>query len=138
LIGAPLTLWVAIAWVVMLTDPEYALRRDSGSPGIGLAVFCGVGAWTVARRGSGGGRAAMKVAMLVALPYLLLGLLTLAQIVGVVEGPGGALSFRLAGPRAYNPYLFRLFFALPLLQIPFASLLGWFGGLAGRAARALR
>jgi hypothetical protein len=137
LVGAPLTLCVAIGWVMLLTHPAYALRQHSGSPGIGLAVFFGVGLWTVLRRGVGGGRAAMKVALLVSVPYLVLGLLTLAQVVRVVESPGGELSFRLSGPPSYTTSLFRLFVELPILQVPFAGVLGWLGGLAGRIARAI-
>ena len=134
IVGVPLTLWVAIAWAIMLTHP-YTMNRHSGSPEIGVAVFCGVGLWTVLRRGHGGGLAAIKVAMLVAVPYLLLGLLTLGKVVRVVEGPGDAVSFQLHGPVNYGTAVFQLFVESPILQIPFAGLLGWLGGLAGRVAR---
>jgi hypothetical protein len=121
----------------MLTHPAYTMSRK-GSPEIGVAVFCCSGLWTVVRRGYGGGRAAMKVAMLVAVPYLLLGLLTLTQVVRVDEGFGGVYTFRLYGPPNYEARLYRLFVESSILQIPFAGLLGWLGGLAGRVARAIR
>jgi hypothetical protein len=134
LVGVPLTLWVAISWTIMLTHPAYTMSRK-GSPEIGVLVFCGAGLWTVVRHGYGGGRAAMKVAMLVAVPYLLLGLLTLTQIVRVDESPGGRYTFRLYGPPNYEAKLYRLFVESSILQIPCAGLLGWLGGLAGRVAR---
>jgi hypothetical protein len=137
LVGVPLTLWLVISWTIMLTHPEYTVSRK-GSPEIGVAVFCGAGLWTVLRRGAGGGRAAMKVAMLVAVPYLLLGLLTLTQIVRVDGAPGGPFTFRLYGPPNYEARLYRLFVESSILQIPCAGLLGWLGGLVGRLARAIR
>jgi hypothetical protein len=137
MVGVPATVWVAISLTILLTHP-YTLHRGLLSPGIGFAVFCGVGLWTVLARGFGGGLAAIKVAMLVALPYLLIGLLTLVQVVRVVEGPGQSISFRLSGPVTYRTAVFRLFVELPILQILFAGLVGCLGGLVGRVARRLR
>jgi hypothetical protein len=136
LMGVPLVLLLVARWIVLLTNATY-IAPENRSAGVAMGVFLAVGFWTVLRSGEGGGRAAMKLSMLVTVPFLVVGLLALAQIVRVVAGPGGSVSYRLYGPPCYNDAVGR-FLSTPVLQIPFAGLMGWCGGLAGRLARRMR
>jgi hypothetical protein len=136
LMGVPLVLLLVARWIVLLTNATY-IATENRSAGAAMGVFFAVGFWTVVRSGEGGGRAAMKLSMLVTVPFLVVGLLALAQIVRVVAGPGGSVSYRLFGPPSYHDAVGR-FLSAPLLQIPFAGLMGWCGGLAGRLARRMR
>jgi hypothetical protein len=140
LLGVPLMLSVIAGWMGLLTHPVYIPREGGRSPGLAVGLFFAVGFWTVLRSGGGGGRAAMKLSMLVSLPFFVVGLLVLAQYVRVVAGPGGTIGFRLGGPASY-PYgvdIFTRFVSNPVFQIPIVGLIGWCGGLGGRLARRLR
>lgn len=134
LLGVPLLFLVVARWIVLLASAVYiATESRSGFGAIGL--FFAVGFWTVWRSGAGGGRAVMKLSMLVTLPFFVVGLLVLVQYVRVVASLDGAVSYRLYGPSTYNVDVVGRFMSAPVLQIPFAGLIGWCGGLAGRLAR---
>jgi hypothetical protein len=140
LMGVPVLLWVVMRWIELLTHPVYIAREGGGSLSVAVGLLFAVGFWTTLRSGGCGGRAAMKLSMLATLPFVVVGLLVLAQYVRVVPGPGGGVGFRLDGPSTY-PYgvdIIGRFVFDPIVAIPICGLIGWCGGLTGRLARRLR
>jgi hypothetical protein len=139
IVGAPLLVWAFAFWIVVLSAPVYATHIGGKPTWIGVVVFFGTGCWTVLRRGHGGGRAAMKLSMIVTLPFFVVGLLVLVHAMRVVIEPAGGIGFRFGSSvgQGRGDELTILLVG-PVLQIPYAGLIGWVGGLAGRVARRAR
>lgn len=139
IVGAPLLVWAFVFWIVILSAPLHATHIGEKPDWVGAVVFFGVGCWTVLRRGYGGGRAAMKLSMIVTLPFFLVGLLVLADAVRSVIVPAGGIGFRFgssAGQQRGD--VLTILLLGPVLQLPYAGLIGWVGGLAGRVVRRAR
>jgi hypothetical protein len=139
IVGAPLLVWVFVLWIALLSAPGYAAHIGGEPAWVGLVLFFSTGCWTVLRRGHGGGRAALKLCMIVALPFFGAGLLVLMHAMRVVTEPAGGVGFRLGTSAGQGRGdLFTIFVAGPVMQIPCAGLIGWLGGLAGRVFRRAR
>jgi hypothetical protein len=127
LIGAPLLLWIVAYLVVAFVAPRHSKELAGKPTVVGVLIFFGAGFWTVWRKGQGGGRAAMKLSIVATLPVFLLGLLVMLHIL-----PAGPARPIVGTGRDDLVMLF----VAPILQIPYAGLLGWAGG--GVAARLTR
>lgn len=142
LVGIPHLIWI-VAWLVASASIGPVLLTR-GSPTYASLLFLIVGFWTVIRHGRAGGRAAMKLNLLICSPMLMVGLFAVIGAIRLVlVGPGHpspsydwrvSLLFYDAG-RHTRPELFQIFLIAPLLQVPFAGVVGWCGGLAGRLVR---
>jgi hypothetical protein len=119
LIGAPLLVWMIAYLVLALVAPRHAKELAGKPTMVGVLIFFGVGFWTVWRKGEGGGRAAMKLSIILTLPVFLLGFLVMMQIL-----PTGPVRPFVGNGREDLVMLF----VAPILQIPYAGLLGWVGG----------
>jgi hypothetical protein len=136
IVGAPLLVWAFVFWIVVLSAPAYAAHVGAKPTWVGLTVFFGTGYWTVVRRGHGGGLAAMKLSMLLTLPFLVFGLLVLVRVMRVVTESDGGIGFRFGtSVDQGRDDVLTIFLVGPLVQIPYAGLVGWLGGLAGRVVR---
>lgn len=117
IVGVPLFVCVSVNWVMRLSGWQYRDPLSAFSVGgllaLVLLLFTGLGFWTVLRSGRGGACAAMSVLILLMAPAVV----------------GGFLGY------THNGRLGPL--SLCLVYLPFAGLLGWAGGLAGRLARRL-
>lgn len=139
IVGAPLLVWAFVFWIMLLSAPVCATHIGGKPTGVGVLVFFGVGCWTVVRCGRGGGRAAMKLSLIVTLPFFVVGLLVLVHAIGVVTSPAGGIGFRFGSSDAQGRGdVLMILVAGPLMQIPYAGLIGWLGGLAGRIDRRTR
>ena len=139
IVGAPLLVWALVFWIVVLSAPVYATHIGGKPTWVGVVIFFGIGCWTVIRRGHGGGRAAMKLSAIVTLPFFVVGLLVLAHAMRVVTEPAAGIGFRFGSSVAQGQGdVLTTLVAGPAMQIPYAGLIGWFGGLAGRVVRRSR
>jgi hypothetical protein len=147
-VGFPLALWTLAA---LLVGAFRFVRFESvpGAAWMQAAIFLGAGAWTVFRRGAGAGRAVIELNLLATSPLLAVGLLSALGLLHVsVFGPGDALPHDVEGGFAitfFDPSgrlgtagIHRILLLFPILQIPYAGLLGWLGGLLGRTCLRLR
>jgi hypothetical protein len=130
LIGAPLLLWMAAYVILALLTPEHS-RELAGKPTVlGVGIFFGAGFLTVWRTGHGGGRAAMGLSLFLSLPLYLLGFLVMIRVL-----PAGAAR-PIVGTGREDLVMLAI---APILQLPYAGLLGWLGGgVATRVARLRR
>jgi hypothetical protein len=117
------------------------------SPAAARTVACllpfAIGFWTVLRDpiDGRGGRAAMKYLLLVKWPICVLAILWGLGILRIIVlGPGDPPSTFHAHGFAYTfydhpgrPIHWQLLFWKPFGDLPFVGVLGWLGGLAGRA-----
>jgi hypothetical protein len=139
IVGAPLLVWAFAFWIVVLSAPAYAAHVGGTPTWPGAVLFFGIGCWTALRRGHGGGRAAMKLSMMVTVPFFVVGLLVLVHAVGLVLEPAGAIGFRFGGPAGQDRgRVLTILLLGPILQLPYVALLGWCGGLAARVVRRAR
>lgn len=142
--GAPVLLWDFVFWMTLLFAPAYAVHMGGKPTWVGMILFFGIGFWTVVRHGDDGGRAAMKLAMLLTLPPLTAALLVLVQALRVVTEPGGGGGFRFGASLAgtletqWRGDVVRLLVAQPILMIPCMGLVGWLGGRAGHVVQRIR
>jgi len=139
IVGAPLFVWAVVFWIVVLAAPVYATHIGGKPTLVGVVVFFGIGYWTVIRRGRGGGRAAMKLSMIVTLPFFAVGLLVLVHAMRAVTEPAGSIGFRFGSSVGQGQSdVLMILVVGPVMQIPYAGLIGWVGGLAGRVVRRTR
>jgi hypothetical protein len=142
IIAVPLFVWSLVVWSILVVsgNPVRLRGNPPASAVLATCVFLGTGFWTRLRSGRGGGRAAMKVSIVATLPIFLVGLLLLSGAARAIPGVNGVFSFFLSPsmPRSQDTDLLITLLAGPVLQIPFAGLIGWIGGLAGRVARRAR
>lgn len=130
IVGAPLFVWAVIYWITLMTERVYLVRTSHTPSFWPSALFFGVGLWTVLRSGRGGGRAAMKMSMLATLPFSIAGVVLLVTgAFRYAPGPDGMLGLRFRGWEVAT------LLCGPVLQIPFAGVLGWCGGLTARMMR---
>lgn len=129
IVAVPMLVWMAAYLVLSSLAPSSAVRLAGKPTLLGIGIFFGVGFWTGWRRGRGGGKAAIKLSMIVSLPIFLLGILVMTR----TWTPPGLLS-AIAGDESQA---LMVVLAGPVLQIPYAGLIGWYGGLAARWARRL-
>jgi hypothetical protein len=119
-IGVPLAVPAVIACIQAFRGLPFADPHAKVSITTSLAqvaAYFAVGFWTMKRRGGAAGRAAIKTNMLAASPLMFLGLLGLTRLLAMPAYWREILTFG------------------PILQIPFAGLVGWLGGQAARLAR---
>lgn len=149
IVGAPLLALnlAMLAWDIF-NPPSYADAQAGLQASVAqrvwfwLPAFC-VGCWTVLRnpvRGHGG-RAAVKSALLTSWPLCAVAILAgLGALRVVTIGPGDlpgtysahGLAITLYDRLGRATHLVPLFL-LPFVNLPFAALGGWFGGLTARA-----
>ena len=125
LLGTPLLALSLLNCAAILAGAPRQQPNSARAALISVLIFLTVGFWTMARRGSGAGRAAMKFSLLVTSPLIATGVLA---VTGVVR-----LAPAATAPNSAATFL--LWF--PLSQIPFVALIGWIGGLAARGYRRL-
>ncbi len=130
LMGVPLLILASWYWIVAFggTSP-LDLRSDAETWWTAPAIFAAAGFWTRLRTGRGAGRAAIKVSVLATLPFFVVGLVWVA---GFGQWLFGLTPFHQDQP---VPDALVLLLIAPILQIPFAGLIGWLGGQVGRLAR---
>jgi hypothetical protein len=139
IVGAPLLVWALAFWIAVLSAPGCATHISGKPTWIGVVAFFSVGCWTVLRRGHGGGRAAIKLSMIVTLPFFVVGLLVLVNVVRVVFEPAASIEFRFGSSVGQGRGdVLTMLLVGPVLQIPYAGLIGWAGGLAGCVVRRAR
>lgn len=109
---------------------------------VSLAVLLTLGWWTVVRDPvhGRGGWAAVKAALLATWPLSALGILAGLGVLKIITlGPGDVpttfhehgFAMTFYDHTRLTPYWFPLFM-IPILDLPFAALGGWVGGLLGR------
>ena len=144
LIGVPLFVWTLIYFGASAVGVPVRAAATSSVPS--TMIFIGVGLWTYLRDGRGAGRAAVKLNLLVCSPFVVVGVLTAIHALRVVVGaePNGwgawrpTLTFIDVGGKISPSDLTFLLIAGPILQIPIAGTLGWFGGLLSRVGMGRR
>jgi hypothetical protein len=130
LMGVPLLVLSTWYWLVAfggMSPPD--LHADAQTWWMAPAIFAAAGFWTRLRRGRGAGRAAIKVSALATLPFFVAGLVWVA---GFGQWLFGLAPFSQEQP---VPDALVMLLIAPILQIPFAGLIGWLGGQAGRLAQ---
>lgn len=152
ILGYPLLLFnlATILWNILF-PVAYIADSFSGGPFtqfIAWLLPLAIGYWTLVRdpvKGHGG-RAAMKNSLLITWPLCAIGILCGVGILRIIVlGPGDAPSTFHDHGFAYTvydsmrrPMHWQPILCLPFLQLPFAGLLGWLGGLAARAQARFR
>jgi hypothetical protein len=137
--------WVLVGLALMLLSlPGYAFRAVAlpasslVSWGI-IACLTGAATWTGIRCGGGGGRAAMKATLLWRAPGFVFALLAAlgalpVKMHGIRTFPNPGLAIAFHEPTALSPWFFiRLLILVPITELPVIGLLGYAGGLVGRA-----
>jgi hypothetical protein len=141
LITAPLLFWLLFDWALVFThNTPVTLRANWVGAVVSVGLPFSAGLWTFVRTGKEPARAAMKMAILLALPHFIVGLSVLIGAVHPVVTSTGATVFRFApaGPGERLADVATMFLFNPILQIPFCGVFGWLGGLGGRVVRRFR
>jgi hypothetical protein len=136
LVGLPLAFFSLLGYAFPACTPP---ASPAVSWGI-IVILAGAGAWSAVRRGNAGGGAAVKAALLWRAPGFTVAVLAALGILPIMvfgprtfPNPGLAIAWTCEATPFSSWALIRFHVLVPLLELPFIGVLGWFGGLLGRA-----